>query len=299
MSPSGSNPFFVVGAQRSGTTMLRLMLNQHSHLCVPFESVFIPALYRRLHEFDNLRESALIEALLTAISDDPWVRKGGLIPDRSKVLSQQPKDYASLVDAIFTAYAQTQHKVRWGDKTPGYVIDIDVLCALFPDCRIIHLVRDGRDVVLSLAGLSWGSRDLFRNAADWRWKTLLGRKMGNMIGAHYLEVRYEDLVTHPSQTLERICDFLGENFEPGMLNYPLSAEQIMPRQSLRWHRSSVSAPDPSKAFHWRTRMPLSDQIVFEDVAGDALELFGYDRIRHKHTFGSRVRFARYALLGRP
>jgi len=239
-----------------------------------------------------------MERLLDDISADPWVRKGGLVPDRQAVLEQRPSDYAGLVDAIFSAYARAQGKSHWGDKTPGYVEDLDLINDLFPQCRVIHLVRDGRDVALSLAGLSWGSRDLIRNAAEWRWKAVLGRKMGGLLGARYLEIFYEDLVRDPQSVLRRICGFLGVDHEEAMLTYPESAQGAMPAGSLRWHRSSIAPPDQSKVQGWRSRMPASDQIVFEQVAGDALDLFGYERVRRGPTWSSRIRYAQYALRGR-
>jgi len=297
MSDAGAIPFFVVGAQRSGTTMLRLMLNAHSRLCVPFESVFIPVFYRELHRYGDLRELNRMEKLLRDIQHNPWVIKGSLVTDTQAILDRNPKTYSELVDIILSELARSEGKVRWGDKTPGYVLDLDVLRALFPNCRVIHLVRDGRDVARSLAGLSWGSRDLVQNAVDWRWKVMMGRKMGNMMGEDYLEVHYEDLVRNPQVNLENICSFIGEAFEPGMLSYADSAEQHMPNHSLKWHRSSVAAPDVGKVEGWRKAMSLSDQIIFEQIAADALDVFGYPCIRHKPTIGSRVRFARYALLG--
>lgn len=295
MTDQEQTPFFIVGAQRSGTTMLRLMLNQHSALCIPFESVFIPAFYRRLDEYGDLASRSSIECLLDDIIADPWVQKGGLVPDRAAVLEQQPTDYAGLVDVIFRTYAHARSKSRWGDKTPGYVEEIDVINELFPECQVIHLIRDGRDVALSLSGLSWGSPNLIKNARDWRWKTILGRKMGGMIGSRYIEVFYEELVRDPKLVLGRICDCLSVDYEDGMLTYPESARGEMPSRSLTWHGSSIAPPNRSKVDAWRSRMSMSDQIVFETVAGDALDLFGYERVRWKPTWSSRLRYARYAL----
>ncbi len=291
-------PFFIVGAQRSGTTMLRLMLNQHSELCVPFETVFIPEFYDRIPDYQGPGGETRIEELLDDIIADPWVRKGDLIPDREAVLDKRPSDYAELVDAIFRTFAERQDKEIWGDKTPTYVEHIDVLDRLFPDCRVIHLVRDGRDVALSLSGISWGSRNLVRNAAEWRWKVVMGRKMGNMLRDRYLEIPYEKLVAAPGETLASVCGFLGVPFEEEMLAYPDAAAAAMPEKSLKWHRSSVSAPNPDKVDVWRTKMDASDRIVFDQVAGDALESFGYERVQSKPTWASRIRYARYALRGR-
>ena len=292
-----TTPFFVVGAQRSGTTMFRLMLNQHSRLCVPFESAFIPDFYRRLHEFGDLSRKDNMAALLAEIRRHPFVEKGRLVPDADAVMARNPFDYAGLVDAIFAVNTLRRGKRRWGDKTPGHVLDMDVLWHLFPGCRFVHLVRDGRDVAGSLRTLSWGSRDLVKSARDWSWKVTLGRKMGEMIPGHYLEVRYEALVCEPVRTLARVCDFLGESFESAMLDYHESAENEMPASSVRWHRTSTRAPDRAKVQSWRGSMGLSDQIVFDQVAGNALELFGYERTPKRPTIRSRIRFARYAILG--
>lgn len=278
--------------------MLRLMLNQHSMVCVPFETVFIPEFYYRISEYETLDKRVKVEKLLDDIIANPWVEKGGLIPDRGKVLDKNPSGYAELVDAIFRTFAEQKAKAIWGDKTPTYVDDIDVLDRLFPECRVIHVVRDGRDVALSLAGISWGSTNLIKNAREWRWKVVMGRKMGNMLRDRYLEIPYENLVTDPSGTLSSVCSFLSIAYEEEMLKYPETAAAAMPEKSLKWHRSSVSAPDPKKIDAWRKRMDSSDQIVFDQVAGDALRLFGYENVGSKGNWQSRIRYAKYALRER-
>lgn len=290
-------PFFVVGAQRSGTTMLRLMLNQHSRLNVPFESVFIPELHRRLPEFGDLAQPQNMKHLLEAACAHPFVVKGRLVPNPAAVLETSPASYADLVDAIFTHIAAARGKTRWGDKTPSYVREMETLWQLFPGCQFIHLVRDGRDVALSLKMLSWGSRDLVKLARDWSWSVTLGRKMGEMIPHNYLELRYEDLVCDPADSLSRVCNFIGEEFEEVMLDYPDTAKGEMPSRSMIWHGSSVSAPNRGKVQAWRQNMCKSDQIVFDQVAGETLDLLGYERFDLRPTISSRLRFARYAILG--
>mgnify|MGYP002623908039 FL=1 len=289
-------PFFVVGAQRSGTTMLRLMLNQHPALHVPFESRFIPDVARDPDAAAPLDE-ARTRRLLQRIGEDPFVRKGALLPDPDAVLARRPATYADLVDAMFSHLAAAQGKSRWGDKTPSYVLEMETLWRLFPGARFVHLIRDGRDVALSLRGVSWGSRDMLRVAQDWRWKLPLGRKLGAMSRGRDLAVHYEQLVQDSPATLRSICAFLGEPYEEAMLDYHRHAEAQMPAESLRWHRSSISAPDPSKAGMWRQAMSRADQRVFDDAAGPLLQDLGYERSTAPRTVASRVKFARYALFG--
>lgn len=291
-------PFFVVGAQRSGTTMLRLMLNNHPNLAIPFETGFVPIFYKKLAEYGDLRVEENTVRLLGDISRYYKVEQGDLIPDRDRILSYPIENYPDLVHAIMSDYAERKGKRHWGDKTPFYVTELDTLWKVFPGCRIIHLVRDGRDVALSQRSISWAPSNMQLLAADWRWKTVLASKIGSVLSEHYLEVRYEDLVLATEQTLRKICRFIGEAYHEQMLDYPNSAEREMPDKSMQWHKSSIRAPDPSKVYGWKREMSLADRIIFEQTAGDALELFGYEKENLAGTVGSRLKGLYYCVFQR-
>jgi hypothetical protein len=269
------------------------MLNRHPGLAVPFESGFIPDFSRRHQVYGDLRERANAAKLLNDIAAHPMVRKGRLIEDPEAVLRRPREGFADLVDAIFDAYAAGKGKARWGDKTTDYVTELDVLWSLFPSCRVIHLVRDGRDVAVSLRRLTWGSRHLPTLAQDWRWKTMLGHKVGALLGQNYLEIHFEDLVMDPEGTLRRVCEFLGEPFSPDMLTYEQDGRKEMPGDSMRWHQRSVRAPDPALVHSWKRSMSRADRIVFERIARPALELFGYEIENHPSTWASRVKTLYY------
>jgi hypothetical protein len=189
-------------------------------------------------------------------------------------------------------------KQRWGDKTPSYVTELDILWNMFPGCSIVHLIRDGRDVALSLRRLEWGSRHIPSVAEDWRWKTTLAHKIGSVLGEHYLKVRYEDLVLNTEETLRTICAFLKEPFHQDMLAYHVNGETEMPSESMKWHQHSVQAPDAAKVSMWQQKMSLSDRIIFEQIAGSTLDLFGYEREHHRSTWGSRLRKLYYCTFKR-
>jgi len=292
-------PFFILGAQRSGTTMLRLMLNCHAELAVPHETAFMTAFYRRLSEYGDLSNESNAARLLDDIAEHHLVRRGGHVIDRDAILAHPIAEFPDLVDAIMTEYARSQGKSRWGDKTPYYTPDIDLLWQLFPRARFIHMVRDGRDVVLSQQTMSWMSNSLPRLAADWCWKTTVCHKVGTVLGERqYLELHYEDLVAEPETTLRQICEFLEIGFEPAMLEHERVASGVVPSESLQWHRTSVQAPDRSKLYAWKRRLSRADQIIFEQVAGPALDLFGYERTDARSTLGSRLKNLYYSTLVR-
>ncbi|MBN7797437.1 sulfotransferase family protein [Parahaliea mediterranea] len=299
MSEDVAAPVFILGAQRSGTTMLRLMLNAHGRLCVPHESVFITELYPRLDEFGDLSQRENRCRLIDVIAAHPQVKKGGLVVDIERLKAAEVDSYPALVREIFREYMVGQGKSVWCDKSPSYTEDIDVLCRMFPDARFVHLVRDGRDVAMSQLAISWGSNNLPRIARDWRWQTMVCHKVGAVLPAdRFMELRYEDLVLEPEQQLRRICQFLNVPFDPGMLDYHRSADKAVPRESLQWHRNSVSRPNVEKVLAWKTTMRRSDRVIFEQIAGDALASFGYECLREPADIRSRLRNLYFNVIAR-
>jgi signal transduction histidine kinase len=140
---------------------------------------------------------------------------------RARAEAADPRSYPALVDAVFSAYAAERGKVRWGDKTPGYVSYLPELARMFPAARFVHLVRDGRDVAASLAEWDWGARTAVSGAFWWAHKVRVGRRDGVRLGPQrYLELRLEDLTADPEATLPELCVFFGEEFAPAMLAYP-------------------------------------------------------------------------------
>lgn len=290
-------PVFVVGAQRSGTTMLRLMLNSHSRFAVPFETDFLAPMFSGTVPSifsgpDDARRS------LDLLADEKFSRKGCLVADKQVILSRPLRGYSDLLEAVFLEYAHRKSKPRWAIKTPGYVTQIDEINKLFPDARLIHIVRDGRGVALSNRRISWGSSHTPTVAREWRWQVMIGRKTGRMLGDRYYEVRYEDLVLDTESTLRRLCAFLNEPYDAGMLDYHEAAATEMPADSLKWHEASISAPNASKADEWRSALPAADQILFDELAGDALDAFGYPRSTARAPVRTAMTRVYYALIRR-
>jgi hypothetical protein len=291
-------PLFLLGSQRSGTTMLRLMLNNHPNIAIPHESAFITIFFKKLDAYGDLSNAGNARRLLDDVARHPLVKRGKLVADPDAILSRPIASYRDFVDAIFQTYADALGKPRWGDKTPFYTDDIDVIRRVFPDAKILHLVRDGRDVVLSQKSIEWMSDNLPKLVLDWQWKTTIAHKVGSVLGDDFLEVRYEDLVRRPEENLRKICAFMGEAYDPAMLTYSENAKEVVPSESLKWHRKSVQPPDPSQLDKWKTRLSPSERVIFEQLAGDTLDLFGYEREGLAPTMASRALKVYYTLLKR-
>lgn len=280
--------------------MVRLMLDAHPNIAIPFETNFIPKFFFRLSGFEPLANHNNLLRLLTQIQQDDFVRRGELASlGVDNVLSSvREPTFPALVDSLFRLHAENQGKRRWGDKTPGTEIYINLLGQMFPQARILHVIRDGRDVAISRLH-AWGNPPLIKIAHDWANRVAIGRTMGRVLGVRYREVRYEDVVTETERTLRSICRWLQEPFDPGMLEYHRFANAKLPPESIQYHRSSISPPDPGKLYIWRHRMSVYDRAIFQTIAGSLLWSLGYEVEQNTlcYRFARRIGEIIYALRG--
>src|SRR3546814_2490157 len=112
------------------------------------------------------------------------------------------------------------------------------------------------------------SGNLPKLVLDWQWKTTIAHKVGAVLGDDFLEVRYEDLVCRPEAILRQICAFIDEPYDSGMLDYSEDAKDVVPTESLKWHRNSVRPPDPAQLGKWRTKLSKAEGIPFAQLAGE-------------------------------
>lgn len=270
------HPFFIVGHPRSGTTLLRFILSSHSRLYVPDETGFIPSLLRGSRWKRDLRVEE-VEAILQAIGrlNRHWA---GLVDDVAAFYHTLPEpDLAHVLDALYRRQMGERTAARWGDKTPTYVRHIPALSQLFPTAQFIHLIRDGRDATLS-AQKKWHDQrpymDSYYLLQQWQRNVAAGRAAGHALGpARYLEVFYEELVQTPRPVIERICHFLGEEFQPAMLDHAQLARQTIGPSGHVEVRESISTGSVGR---WRTRLSPFDQKLADHLVGPLLASLGYE-----------------------
>lgn len=272
-------PVFVVGCGRSGTTVLRSVLDAHPELAVAHEARFIPRLARRRQRYE-LAEGFAVDRLVEDLTGNPAITENlGMGPDdlRAALGGEPVAGYPDAVARIFGAYARRHGKQRWGDKMPGYVLQIPLLASLFPACQFVHVVRDGRDVALSSLAIEDTDDQLALLASNWRHRVSVGRRAGGQLGPdRYREVRYEGLVDDGATTVEGLCAFLGLPFDERMLAVPATGsapDRLLanPRHA-RLHEPVSRGPRS-----WRTDMAADDLALFEAIAGPVLDELGYER----------------------
>jgi hypothetical protein len=280
------NPFlFAVGTPRSGTTMLKRMLNAHPEIAMTRETHWIP---RYFDGRIGLTPDGFVTPDLPARLFD-YHRFPQMKVSREEleelVRSGRRRSYASLVSAIFDRYGERAGKRLVGDKTPEYVRKIPTLHALWPAAKFVHLIRDGRDVCLSM--LSWRmaarnpgkfrtwSADPVSTTALW-WKAMVrrGREDGAALGSElYYEIRFESLVAQPAEQGAALCAYLGVPFCDAMTRY----YEGRTRAGNGVSANQAWLPPTPRRRDWKTQMPAADVARFEAVAGDLLDEMGYAR----------------------
>ena len=279
---------FVVGMNRSGTTLLRMMLDAHPELTIPPETHFVPVLIKACKEADATPEDAL-EAMKTARE---W-RDFGFSDEEmlARLRSTGRLRPGAAVRAFYEAYAEREGKPRWGEKTPAYVQKMKLIQRALPEARFVHVIRDGRDVALSV--LDRTVRDLSAADVAKRWKKKIAKAREDAPRlAHYVEVRYEDLVLDTEPVLRRVCDFIDLDFDRAMLEYHERSEQrlremaralpatgrakeLSVERRLATHAMTTKPPSADRVARWRTQMSPEDRLAFEEVAGTLLAELDY------------------------
>jgi hypothetical protein len=284
---STKGPVFVVGCARSGTTMLRAMLDAHPELAIPPESHFITAMWqvrRRYGHPGPVNAEHMAADIVGTYRFGEWGIPAAAVIDRVRALVRP--GFADVLDGVFRAYADEHGKHRWGDKTPNYSLDVGLLAELFPAARFVHLVRDGRNVALSLLQVPWWPNTLVEAAQVWSHWTAEARAAGRSLGSdRYLEVRYEDLVADSTLELTKICGFLGLTYRDEMLSYPTRGAG---NGTPAYHRNAQRAPVTGLR-DWSRDMSKQDLALFEAIAGPQIRAMGYDPAFEHLPAGIRLR----------
>jgi hypothetical protein len=280
---------FIVGAERSGTTLLRLMLDAHPELAIPPETHFIERAAEACEGAPDPRR-AFLETVTSHRRWGDFRIEGERLAER--VSGIEPFDLGEALRAFYGVYAGRFGKPRWGDKTPNYVRRMSLIHGLLPEARFVHIIRDGRDVALSTRDL-WFGPDSVEEAAR-RWRSLIEDARRQSEGLpHYLEVRYEDLVSDAESALGVIGAFIELPWDPGMLDYHTTADERLKeihrdietpkgkkvvrgemRKSL--HTLTGKPPQRDRIARWREEMGEADLRCFEEVAGGTLRELGYE-----------------------
>jgi sulfotransferase family protein len=263
-------PIFIVGSGRSGTTLLRNMLNRHPAIAVSRETDFYHYVYRRRYRFGDLANPRNRQRLVAEYLATQRIQRLRLDREElARTLLEDGVTYPAFFSALLTYYSRSQGKRRSGEKTPQHAYFAETLSRWYPGALILHVIRDPRDTVASLLRLPSAPNEVIGNARLWLRRNLAARRLAGR--PRYLAIRYERLVTEPEAELLRICDFVGEEYSSLMLT-----PKPDPTADRPWFQRAEEPVTAQRIGKWREDLTAEQASLVEWVVGHRMRTFGYE-----------------------
>ncbi|NUM53868.1 MAG: sulfotransferase [Candidatus Hydrogenedentes bacterium] len=263
---------FVVGFARSGTTLLATLLDRHSQMAATPETHFFDEVLPRGARPDTARDAAV---LVSSFLGSARVRDLGLTSeDFANLVERRTCSWRDLFSHALAVYAGRHRAPIVVEKTPAHMTKVSQILEWYPDAKVIHILRDGRDAVLSLLRAPWTHSNLRRHARTWRWCVKRMARSQRAHPARIFEVRYEALLAHPDDTLRSVCDFIGVKFEPAQLR-PADAQRTVPEWESEWKAKAAAELDPARIQAWKRTATPKQRWIMNSMMGGALRERGY------------------------
>ncbi|WP_373654769.1 sulfotransferase family protein [Thiohalorhabdus methylotrophus] len=275
------SPVFIIGSVRSGTTLLRSVLNSGGELAIPPESFVLPEVITKFKNYCYLPWSDLVKLIIGEFVSDPfwhsdWNMDVSPCYERMIALPESERSLASIIESIYKEYSLQNYgeERRWGDKTPYNCVALPSLLNTFPDAQFVHIVRDGRDAVSSAirAGIY---DDIEEAARRWEKDVRACRDLGLQLPDEaFLEIKYEHFVTYPDSKIKELCNFLGVTYSYKMQEYYKSPGDI--RVSYREAHKNLNKPISGNSIgSWKRRLSKGQVRALEKLVGSTLRELGY------------------------
>jgi len=275
------SPFFVIGSGRSGNTLLRGILVSHPKIAIPPESYVLGKVIKNFQAYSFLPWNDIVKIVVAEFeaSSDFFTWGINLYPVYKKMyeLKEERRTLAKIIDEIYCHYGHEKFPgfEIWGDKTPMNTLHLEWIESVFKNAKYIHMIRDGRDVVSSY--LKMGQYKTVEEASErWKKSIRLARKFGkNKSKNEYIEIRYEKLVSNPSNEIKKICEFLNVDFHKDMLEHQKIASELEDVKQIP-HYSNVKNPINTDSIgKWKRNLSDEQRIKVEELLNDKLKELNY------------------------
>ncbi len=273
---------FMIGTQRSGSNLLRLMLNQLPEIAAPHPPHILQRMTPLMSAYGDLQQedhfTSLVDDVcrLVELNPVPWE---GVELDRETIARRVPtRSLMGVFQAVYDQLAQAQGASSWCCKSLANIKFLPAIETHFKNARYIYLYRDGRDVAVSFRKAIVGEKHFYHIARDWGKTQRLALTMENHISPdRFFRVKYEDMVEEPEAMMLRLCDFLGMEYRQDMLDFHQSDEAHRAAQSSDlW--GNVNQPImKGNTGKFRTEASDADIRIFESLAADVMDELGYRR----------------------
>jgi Sulfotransferase family len=274
-------PIFMIGAERSGTTLVMAMLGCHPRIAVPEVVWWYPRFRPYLHTFGDLSKEdnfrTLADEMIFGLKTPFWGMKVNARTIVDEILADlKERSFAGIFAAMHERYARINgNKPRWGEKTPHNLYFVKEILEDFPNAQFIFITRDGRDASADYLESAFGPTNIFAAAESWKscqnavvpWRKKLNKKQ-------WFDLNYEELVRDPEKVLRATCQFLGEDYSDAMLEFH-QTDIAKSRGATKDHAPLGHAASDQYIGIYKNLLSLRDQAIFAAVAGKELAEAGY------------------------
>lgn len=297
-----ARPLFIVGCFRSGTTLLRLILNANSRITISDEARYIPRYInsgRKRATYNKSEVRALCEKIIRQLKRQRWAA----VPDISVLLDYFPNgslSYNEIVETINSFPHKVPSDGYWGDNTPMYIEHWEQLKDQFPDARFINMVRDPRDVIASTKSIAFNfGFSTYTAARIWEYRLRCSVAMREQLpSADYFEVRYEELVREPERIVSELCEFLGVEYEADMLRFNESIDAAALAEVQPHHKKVLQGITDKSVGAYRSGLSPRQLSLIERVTETLMVKNGYPRVTesgslvavHEQAIGHAITF---------
>ena len=276
MTEIQERPVFIASSPRSGSTLLRLILDAHPRLAVPPPAWLTHFIYPYLYSYGDLSNETNLTEMIEDSLATPTIRAWPISPSAAEVSDEMKEPtFAEMYAALHRLYAKSHGKERWGEKTPRVCFYMEDLKSMYPGAQFVHIIRDGRDVAIDIADSALWPNNLYAAAEVWRdFVRSVSDSAKKLDPESYFVVRYEELCAEPVPVLEKLCEFLGEDFSPAMLAHHETAS------TKQWadtpiHAKTARPITTDFVEMYKHRLPKTDVGVIESLIGETLREFDY------------------------
>lgn len=277
--------FFIVSSGRSGTSLLSSILNASQQIYIPYESDFIARAYPFYHDKKDLNNAdypQIVQFFIKTSEPEGWGMSEEYL--LSFLEKKSPQTFAEVNSVICEAFHTLEgtYNLSWGIKAPVLIASLERIAAVNKDAKIVHIIRDGRDVYLSYKNvhekskIKFGPKGLVANALYW----VDGLRRIENIQSDTLniyEFYYEEMLKNPNYEMKKLCDFLDIKYQPEMHKNFHKQKQFIPDKFINTiHAKSKGALDPSNIYKYRYLMSKVELFIFEMLTYPYLKKYEYE-----------------------
>ena len=274
---------FMIGIQRSGSNLLRLMLNELPEIAAPHPPHILQRMMPLMPHYGDLTKTGPFSLLvddvcrLVELNPVPWE---GVTLDRKDVAARcREQSLVAVFGAVYDVMAEAWGAKTWCCKSLANIYYLPEINDYFREAKYIYLYRDGRDVAVSFSKAVVGEKHFYHIAKEWDEAQRLALSFREKVpGRRFFNLSYEELTTATERTIRSLCAFLDVEYKPSMLEFHKSAEAQRAASASNLWENVTSPVMKSNSRKFLKEARESDIRIFESVAGKSMDRLGYERL---------------------